>query len=150
MSKTRPDSLWTRICSLSLVVLIAAVFAGCDSPPQKSAPMGIGLAQVSGPLPQLRISVQIERDGEIVSTPTVLIPEGERATIEIGERDGEGDLYSLVFIDDEVHVSAILRDGSEEIACPNWIVYDGEAAEVSFEGAALRSSFAVLSTVERF
>lgn len=144
------DPTWKRLSSLSLVAMIAAVFAGCDVTPEKRVVARGEPIPASAPLPLLEYAVQIERDGEIVSTPRVILPEGERATIEIGDREKEGDVYSVTIEGDVVYVAAILRDGFDEIACPHWVVTPGEIAEMSIEGETLRSSFAVSATVVRF
>ena len=99
----------------------------------------------------LRYDLTIERDGEVVHAPAVLVLEGQEASVEVGDPCGDGDHYALQILPNgQIFVTAMLRDGTELIARPQLLVEVGVPAEVSIEGEERRSSFAVLATCHAF
>ena len=137
------------LLSLAPVFALAVLYAGCNQSNPVANASGSSIDTASA-IPLVQVTVIIERDGEVVSTPAVILPEGERAQIEIGDPYGEGDVYQLEIIDTEVRLSAILRDGFESIACPELIVSpeSQEFGEFSYEGQTVRGTLSVSATIE--
>lgn len=139
----------TPMFALAPVFALVLLYSGCD----QSTPVANADSRRIDSIPTMplvQVSVQIERDGEVVATPAVILPEGERAQIEIGDLLGEGDVYQLEINDTKVTLSATLRDGFDSIACPELSVIPEyqEVGEYSYERDDVRGTLSVSATIE--
>ena len=139
----------TPMFALAPVFALVLLYSGCDQSTPVANADGRAIDSTLS-IPLVQVSVQIERDGELVATPAVILPEGERAEIEIGDLLGEGDVYRIEIKDTEVTLSAILRDGFDSIACPELTVIPEheEIGEYAYEQDDVRGTLSLSATIE--
>lgn len=128
------------IASFCLMLSVALFVSGCSSTPKTDAIP----SEFSGG--QLLYKFEVKRGEELVSAPSLIVVDGEVASMECGEEEGDR-LRIDIGSDRIIQVSYSYCEDGQELAAPRIAMLPNEDASIFMESDSNEFEFSVSSTV---